>query len=71
MENQIILDSFGLYCIKVLSSEPCWIANWDGDPGRTLIKGSAKTFKNKKSAEKLCKKITETYPNRKVWVDFF
>jgi len=27
-----------------------WLATWDGDPGRTLVKDSAKQFKSEQSA---------------------
>lgn len=29
----------------------CWLAPWDGDPGRTLVKDSAEIFPTKKAAE--------------------
>jgi len=61
----------GLYCIKVLANELCYIANWDGDPGRTLVKESAKTFKSKTLADKYFKKIKVKYPNRLFWVEPF
>lgn len=61
----------GLYCIKVQANHDCWIADWDGDPGRTLVRENAKTFKRKSDAEKLCKKMKVKYPNRNVWVDVF
>jgi len=61
----------GLYCIKVQANNECWIADWDGDPGRTIVKENAKTFKRKLDAEKLCNKMKVKYPNRNVWVDVF
>ena len=61
----------GLFCIKVQANHDCWIADWDGDPGRTLVKENAKTFKSKSDAEKLCKEMKVKYPNRNVWVDVF
>lgn len=61
----------GLYCIKVQANHDCWIADWDGDPGRTLVKENAKTFKRKSDAEKLCKEMKVKYPARNVWVDVF
>lgn len=61
----------GLYCIKVQANHDCWIADLDGDPGRTLVRENAKTFKCKSDAEKLCKKMKVKYPNRNVWVDAF
>jgi hypothetical protein len=58
-----------LYCIRVGSHHDCWIADWDGDPGRTLGKEHAKTFRSELAADKLCKEIKVKYPNRRVWVD--
>lgn len=66
-----VLLAEGLWCIKVQANHDCWIADWEGDPGRTLVKENAKTFKSKKEAEKLCKKMKSKYPNRNVWVDVF
>jgi hypothetical protein len=28
-----------------------WLAPWDGDPGRTLVKDSAKEFKTERAAD--------------------
>ena len=67
--NNVLAE--GLWCIKVQANHDCWIADWDGDPGRTLVKENAKTFKSKKDAEKFCSKIKSKYPNRNVWVDVF
>lgn len=61
----------GLWVIKVQANHDCWIADWEGDPGRTLVKENAKTFTKKSDAEKLCSKIKSKYPNRNVWVDVF
>jgi len=61
----------GLFCIKVQANHDCWIADWDGDPGRTLVKENAKTFKSKSEAENLCSEMKVKYPNRNVWVDVF
>lgn len=30
----------------------CWLAPWDGDPGRTLVKASAKQFRSRDTAVK-------------------
>ena len=36
------------YIVKL---EPgCWIADWEGDPGRTLVESNAKSFGSLKSA---------------------
>ena len=40
-----------------------FVAPWIGDPGRTLKKGSAKTFQ-KKDAEKFLTKIKEKYTGK-------
>jgi hypothetical protein len=73
-ESAIAVDTVlatGLYCIKVQANHDCWIADWNGDPGRTLVKENAKTFKRKSDAEKLCNEMKIKYPNRNVWVDVF
>ena len=44
--------------------EPFYIANWEGDPGRTLLKVNAKQFRNQKVAEKALKKAVKDYPQR-------
>ena len=36
----------GLWCIKVQANHDCWIADWDGDPGRTLVKENAKNYES-------------------------
>ena len=68
-DNNVLAD--GIWCIKVQANHYCWIADWEGDPGRTRVKENAKTFKSKSDAEKLCEKIKSKYPNRNVWVDVF
>lgn len=35
------------------SNQDCWIAPWEGDPGRTLVRDSAKEFKSKVQAQNL------------------
>jgi len=40
--------------------QDCWIAPWDGDPGRTLIRESAKEFKSEAQAQKFAKKILKS-----------
>jgi len=45
-----------MYILKFKDQE-CWIAPWDGDPGRTLVKDNAKLFKTSDSASKFSKKI--------------
>lgn len=54
------------YIIQLPNSNPmCFVANWDGDPGRTLLKRRAKTFRSKESADKYREILEVKYPNRK------
>ena len=45
-------------------NKPFYIANWEGDPGRTLLQVNAKQFRNQKFAEKALKKAVKDYPQR-------
>lgn len=50
-----------MFILKI-SGQACWIAPWEGDPGRTLVRESAKEFQTKEQAEKFAKKtIKENY----------
>lgn len=53
-----------MYILK-FSDHDCWIAEWDGDPGRTLVRDSARKFKSKKQAEKIAEKIIKDNSHRK------
>lgn len=44
--------------------EPFYLANCEGDPGRTLLKANAKKFKTQALAEKAIKKAVKKYPQR-------
>lgn len=55
--------------IRVQANHDCWIAEWEGDPGRTLIKKSAKVYPNKKTAEKVCEDLNKKYTNRIFSID--
>ena len=47
--------------MKIVELEnKCWIAPWDGDPGRTIVKENAKKFKTKEQAE-LALEVCRTY----------
>lgn len=53
------------YIIQVASSgKDCFIANCEGDPGRTLIKESAKVFTSKEKADKVKLKLEKQWSNR-------
>ena len=54
------------YIIQLPNSNPtCFVANWDGDPGRTLLRSRAKTFKSKEAADRYIETLEAKYPNRK------
>ena len=40
-----------MYILKFEDME-CWIAPWNGDPGRTLVKESARQFDTQEKAER-------------------
>lgn len=44
-----------MYILKFENME-CWIAPWEGDPGRTLVRNNAKLFDTKEKAERFKKK---------------
>lgn len=43
----------------------CWIAPWNGDPGRTVKKYNAKLFKSKEEAELFREKLLKANSHRK------
>jgi hypothetical protein len=43
---------------------PSWLADWEGDPGRTLVRDSAKTFNTHKLAMQALKKAINENPHR-------
>jgi hypothetical protein len=45
-------------------NEPFYLANWKGDPGRTLLKVNAKQFRTQALAEKAIKNAVQKYPHR-------
>ena len=52
-----------MYILKFEDNE-CWIASWSGDPGRTLIRESAKLFDTKEKAKIFKKKILKKNSHR-------
>ena len=44
-----------MFIIKFSDNE-CWIAPWEGDPGRTLARNSAREFRTFKIARKFADK---------------
>lgn len=51
-----------LYRIKIGAASDCWIADIDGDPGRTVVKENAKIFTGIPLDEVM--RLTRQYPNR-------
>jgi hypothetical protein len=43
----------------------CWIADWEGDPDRTLVRTSAKQYPSIAKAESEAKKINKRNSHRK------
>ena len=50
-----------MYIVEI--EDGVYLAPWDGDPGRTLVKESAKKFKTKSSAMQ-AKKTAQSIPHR-------
>jgi len=56
-----------MYVIKILNSkEHCWIANWQGDPPRTLKIKNAQRFKSPELANNRIKEVIKTHPLKKM-----
>lgn len=51
-----------MYVIKIQNG--CWVASWDGDPGRTLKFEYAKVFKNYYEANKTKRKLINENKHR-------
>ena len=47
------------------SNQDCWIAPWEGDPGRTLKRENAKEFKTESQARKYANKVIKANSFRK------
>ena len=50
--------------IKVQANHNCWIADVNGDPGRTTIKENARVYSSKYLADNQRKHYEKQYPNR-------
>jgi hypothetical protein len=53
-----------IYLWNDSSNKPNWIADWDGDPGRTLLFENAKRFKTEKSAKNKLSVLKKQCPFR-------
>jgi hypothetical protein len=50
--------------IRVQANHDCFIADVDGDPGRTTIKENARCYSSKYLADNQMKHYSKKYPNR-------
>ena len=48
--------------MKVLLEKGCWLADWSGDPGRTILEENAKEFKTRRSANMAIKRARRYRP---------
>jgi len=48
------------YIVK-FKDQDCWLAPWDGDPGRTIVLENAKIFKTEDSATRAIDKANREY----------
>lgn len=53
-----------VFILKFRDSD-CWIAPWNGDPGRTLERDSARDFSTRENAQKFADKVIEENSHRK------
>lgn len=51
--------------VRIQSKNECYLASWEGDPGRTLIKRNAIIFDNNKEAETAISEAKKTHPFQK------
>jgi len=42
----------------------CWLATWQGDPGRTLLRESAKRYKSENAAYRALMRAKRVFSNR-------
>lgn len=47
-------------------NQPFWLADWTGDPGRTLVRENARDFDKHTQAERAMNKTIRNYPDRKL-----
>ena len=52
------------YVIRVKANHDCWLADVDGDPGRTTIKENAIVYSSKYLADNLREHLEVNYTNR-------
>jgi hypothetical protein len=54
-----------MYVVRILNmSSPCWLAPWEGDPGRTLVLNNASVYKSHIEAEEAIVRARASHPFR-------
>lgn len=56
------------FVVRMAEYGNCWLANWSGDPGRTLCLRAAKTWRSKASAQRAANRAHKAYNWRKIGV---
>jgi hypothetical protein len=52
------------YIVKI--SSKCWLADWEGDPGRTIVESNAKVFNDLADAHKAKEEVAKEYSWRRL-----
>lgn len=53
------------YIVEFPIGKKWWLAGWEGDPGRTLVKDHAKLFNSERAAITAIKRTIKRYPDRR------
>ena len=66
--DRIIKNKINRYLFIVELEKGVWIAPWDGDPGRTIVKKNAKIFSNKIEADYalICARVYRPFINARI-----
>jgi hypothetical protein len=52
------------YIVEFPFGENWWLADWEGDPGRTIVRDHAKLFNSERTAKAAIKRTIKRYPDR-------
>jgi len=56
-----------MYVVEIVNSnKPCWIAEWDGDPPRTIVFDNAQIFVDEDEASKRIEECKKFHPFKKI-----
>ncbi len=50
--------------VSTNEGQPWWLAEVEGDPGRTIVRENAKVFDSKSKAQSAIKRVIKRYPHR-------